>query len=174
MPDAMLGKTEKNPQLNLAQIPLIHTINPGHDLCRLVRQTDWERVEKEFAAFYSQKGAPSVPIRIIVGISLLKQVYKQSDKSALMHWVENPYWQYFCGEVYFQHKVPFYYSDLSHFRKRIGKDGEKKILDLGREIFGPSFGKSIPGHTGHSKTKKFLFSGILYKFGHYLVQLSSD
>ena len=169
----MLGKTDKNPQLNLAEVPLIHFIDPNHELCKLVRNTDWVRIEKEFAGYYSHKGAPSVPIRIMVGLILLKQVYRCSDKSALANWIENPYWQYFCGEVYFQHKAPFYFSDFNHFRKRIGKEGERKIIDLGTEIFGHAFTKGLSGKKGRSGIHKGLLSGIVYRFGSFLVKLSS-
>jgi IS5 family transposase len=165
----MLGKTDKNPQLNLAEVPLIHFIDPGHELCKRVRGTDWNAVEKDFAGYYSPKGAPSIPIRTMVGLILLKQAYRYSDKSALAHWMENPYWQYFCGEVYYQHKSPFYFSDFSHFRKRIGKEGEKKILTLGSEIFGPGFAKGF-GRKDRPVMQKGRISGMLNMFGNYLVK----
>lgn len=169
----MLGKTDRNPQLNIAEVPLIHFIDPGHDLCKRVRNTDWLQVEKEFAGYYSQKGAPSVPIRTMVGLLMLRQVYRHSDKSALAHWTENPYWQYFCGEVYFQHKAPFYFSDFSHFRKRIGKEGEKKILALGTEIFGQGFARGFSGKKEAHDLHKGLFPDLVYRFGNFLVKWSS-
>ena len=70
----------------------------------------------------------------MIGLILLKQVYRYSDKNALVHWVENPYWQHFCGQVYFQHKAPFYFSDFSHFRKRIGNEGDKKLRGWGAKF----------------------------------------
>jgi IS5 family transposase len=36
--------------------------------------------------------------------------------------------QYFCGEVFFQHRFPFHPSDFVHFRKRIGESGIEKIF----------------------------------------------
>jgi len=45
--------------------------------------------------------------------------------------------QYFCGEIYFQWKLPCEPSELVHFRNRIGQLGVEKILkmtiDLHRE-----------------------------------------
>ena len=111
----MLGKTEKNPQLNLTETPLIHFINPGHELCQLARHVNWDQVEKDFAVFYSDKGAPSVPVRIMIGLIMLKHMYHYSDKGALVHWVENPYWQHFCGEAHFQHKEPLNLHPLIFF-----------------------------------------------------------
>jgi len=43
-------------------------------------------------------------------------------------WVENPYWQYFCGETYFQHKLPIDPSSLTRWRQRIGEKGSELIL----------------------------------------------
>jgi transposase, IS5 family len=171
----MLGKTEKNPQLNLTETPLIHFINPGHELCRLAKNVNWDQVEKDFAVFYSDKGAPSVPIRIIVGLIMLKQMYHCSDKGALSHWLENPYWQHFCGEVHFQHKAPFYYSDFSHFRKRIGKEGEKKIMQLGVDVFGHVYIKGTDGQgkkSYHGKRGNIL-SRAANNLGNYLIKVSS-
>ncbi len=170
----MLGKTEKNPQLNLTETPLIHFINPGHELCQLARHIDWDQVENDFAVFYSDKGAPSVPIRIMIGLIMLRQMYHYSDKGALVHWVENPYWQHFCGEVHFQHKAPFYYSDFSHFRKRIGKEGEKKINRLGHEVFGAVYLKNVAGSgkkSSHGKRGNFL-SRAANGLGNYLIRIS--
>ena len=170
----MLGKTKKNPQLNLAEVPLIHFIDPAHELSKLVRNADWEKVEKEFAGYYSQKGAPSVPIRVMVGLILLKQVYRHSDKSALAQWIENPYWQYFCGEVYFKHKAPFYYSDFSHFKRRIGKEGEKKINELGTEIFGHDFKSGLSTKKEHRTKHNGIVSGMVFRIGNLLVKWSSQ
>jgi IS5 family transposase len=171
----MLGKTEKNPQLNLGEIPLIHYISADHELCRLARKINWDEVEKDFSGYYSKKGAPSVPVRTMIGLILLKHVYRFSDKSAVDHWLENPYWQHFCGEVYLQHKAPFYYGDISHFRKRIGKDGEEKMARLGASVFGQSFLKGF--HLFHKKDKRTgkmgVFSGLLNRLGHYLVKATA-
>src|SRR3990172_12404606 len=163
----MLGKKEKNPQLNISETPLIHFINPGHDLCKLAKQVNWDQVEKDFAVFYSNKGAPSIPMRIMAGLILLKQVYRYSDKSALVHWVENPYWQHFCGEVYFQHKAPFYVGDFGHFRKRIGKNGEQMITQLGTDIFGSAYAKGIPlsGKKGKTGADNRIFKMTLNRLG---------
>ena len=171
----MLGKSDKNPQLNITGVPLLHFINPDHDLCTLAKKVKWEAVEKDFARYYSKKGAPSVPIRIMIGIILLKNLFRYSDRNALLHWVDNPYWQHFCGEVYFQHKAPFYYSDFSAFRRRIGAEGDRKILQLGSEIFGNAMLKSPASQHSHDATPAPMnrISRIAYYFGNYLLNLSS-
>ena len=132
----MLGKTEKNPQLNLLDVPLVHFINQEHELYQIAKKINWEAVEKDFAAYYSNTGAPSVPIRSMIGLNLLKMVFELGDKAVLDHWLENPYWQHFCGEVTFKYQPPFSASEFNHFRKRVGKDGEENIKKLAIATFG--------------------------------------
>ena len=132
----MLGKTDKNPQLELLKVPLVHFLNPEHELYKHALQVNWDIVEKDFACYYSSKGAPSIPIRTIVGLTILKQIFRQGEKTVIQHWLENPYWQYFCGEVYFQHKAPFHFHDFSAFRKRIGHEGYLKVVKLATTVFG--------------------------------------
>jgi len=132
----MLGKIDKNPQLNMFQTPLEKMINLKHELCLLAEKIDWDNIEKEFSKYYKDIGRPSVPVRNIVGLILLKQIYNQSDESVIERWIENPYWQYFCGETYFQFEQPFDPSDFVHFRDRIGEEGAEKLLKLSIDLFG--------------------------------------
>ncbi len=170
----MLGKSDKNPQLVLTEVPLIHFIDSGHELCRRAKKINWDDVEKDFAGYYSIKGAPSVPVRIMIGLILLKQFYRYSEKNALVQWLENPYWQHFCGQVYFQHKVPFYFGDFSHFRKRIGNEGDRKIAQLGNEVFGNALKKGMKSPGKHSREPKNIFARSINRLGNYLVQVTSD
>lgn len=111
-------------------------IHPEHELCLLAKKIDWDYLEKEFAPLYGKVGRPSIPVRTIVGLLLLKQMYNLGDETVVERYLENPYWQHFCGEVYFQYKLPFDPSDFVHFRKRIGKDGMKKIFKQSIDLFG--------------------------------------
>ena len=132
----MIGKTDKQPQLNIFKIPLNRFIDPNHELCLLSKKIDWEKVEEDLSQYYCiDNGRPSIPIRKIVGVILLKRVYNQSDESVVDRWMENPYWQYFCGETYFQHQQPFDPTELIKFRQRIGEPGAEKILSLTIHLF---------------------------------------
>jgi IS5 family transposase len=155
----MLGKTEKNPQLDLLKVPLVHFINPEHILYKLASKIDWDKVENEFAVYYSPKGAPSIPIRTMVGLTILKQVYKYSEKHTIQHWLENPYWQHFCGEVYFQHTPPFHFHDFGAFRKRIGDEGYSVVVKLASEIFGKEGERAFKNR--RDKYKKVIPTGVL-------------
>jgi len=49
-------------------------------------------------------------------------------------WKENPYWQYFCCEVNFQHHWPFD-LELIKFRLRMGEKGMERILKISIDLF---------------------------------------
>lgn len=65
----------------------------------------------------------------MVGLENLKHINNVSDEQVVQQWVDNPYWQYFCGELYFQHEIPIDPSSLLRFGKRIGKSGCEKLLE---------------------------------------------
>ena len=131
----MKGKIPKNPQLNVFRIPLVNVINMNHELVLLAQKIDWDKVEKEFSVYYPDLGRPAVPIRKMVGSMLLKQMYNLGDETFVARWIENPYWQYFCGETYFQYDKPYDPNEFVHFRKRIGEVGAQKILKLSISLF---------------------------------------
>jgi IS5 family transposase len=62
-------------------------------------------------------------------------MYNIGDETFVSRWIENPYWQYFCGETFFQYDKPFDPSEFVHFRKRIGEVGAQKILKLSISLF---------------------------------------
>jgi transposase, IS5 family len=132
----MIGKIEKNPQLEIFKVPLKHFIKENHELVLLSQKIDWEHLHSELSIYYCEdNGRPGIPIRTIAGIVLLKRIFDESDESVLDRWVENPYWQYFCGEVYFQHELPFDRTELIKFRKRIGEVGSEKLLRMSVQLF---------------------------------------
>ena len=132
----MLKKLPKQPQLEMFKTMLTSFINPQHELCLLAKKIDWDGLEKEFAPLYGTVGKPSIPIRTIVGLLLLKQIYNLGDETVVQRYLENPYWQHFCGEIYFQYRYPFDPSDFVHFRHRIGKEGMELIFKQSIDLFG--------------------------------------
>jgi IS5 family transposase len=108
---------------------LDNILNRHHELCKLAALIDWEAFEREFGMLYAdKKGRPGIPIRLLVGLSYLGHAFGMSDQAVVDGWVENPYWQYFCGETYFQHQLPIDPSSLSRWRNRIGPEGCEKVL----------------------------------------------
>ncbi|MFN7943832.1 MAG: IS5 family transposase [Blastocatellia bacterium] len=114
---------------SLYQARLDQQLNPKHPLFRLAQQIDWSYFEREFGSFYSEEmGRPGIPIRLLVGLHYLKHACHESDESVVEKWVENPYWQYFCGYEYFQHEFPCHPTSLVKWRQRIKADGVEKML----------------------------------------------
>lgn len=132
----MVGKTEKTPQLDIFKTPLAQFINLKHELCILANKIDWETETGKFEKYYKNFGRPSVPLRRMMGMVLLKHMYNLSDENMAERWIENPYWQYFTGELFFQVDKPFDPSEFVHFRKRIGEEGAEGLLTLSVKLFG--------------------------------------
>ena len=127
----MIGETPKEHQMSIFEVALESFIDMNHELVVLSNQIDWEAVESEFAEYYcADNGRPSVPIRKMVGMMLLKSIYNLSDEGVVLRWMENPYMQYFTGEKFFRKRPPMNPIDMTKFRKRIGEKGAEKIFRL--------------------------------------------
>ncbi|PVE20497.1 IS5 family transposase [Microvirga sp. KLBC 81] len=99
-----------------------------HELFRLAGLIDWDRFDREFGRFYRPLGRPAKPTRLMAGLSYLQPTFNLSDEAVVQRWVENPYWQWFCGCEYFQHELPCDPSSLTRWRNRIGPEGLEKLL----------------------------------------------
>jgi IS5 family transposase len=64
----------------------------------------------------------------MVGLTYLKHTYNLSDEQVCERWVENPYWQFFCGFDYLQHQLPIDPSSLTRWRERVGLSGMELLL----------------------------------------------
>lgn len=124
----MLGKMKPNQQQNLFKTRLTELVNTNHPLVKLALELAWDKMEFEFQNLYSDQGRPSIPIRKIAGLLLLKAMFKQSDESVMERWIENPYWQYFTGEDFFQTEQAFDPSEFVHFRNRLKESGLEFLL----------------------------------------------
>ncbi len=108
---------------------LENMLDINHKLIKLSKHIDWESPDKEWGAlFVSTKGAPAIRTRLIAGLHYLKHLHDLSDEQVVKGWTENPYWQYFCGEEYFQHKMPIHPTTMTKWRNRPGKSGSEKLL----------------------------------------------
>lgn len=124
----MLGKIKEDFQQYLFETRLTELINLAHPLVKLTEEINWLSMEDEFKDLYSEQGRPSIPIRKIGGLLMLKSMFNESDESVIERWIENPYWQHFTGEIFFQKKQPFDPSEFVHFRKRLKEKGLEFIL----------------------------------------------
>jgi transposase, IS5 family len=106
---------------DLFRARLDQIIDMDHALVRLARTIDWVFLEATFGAVYEDgAGRPPLPTRLMAGLAILKHTYDLSDEVVCELWLENPYYQYFCGEEFFQHRLPFDRSSMTHWRNRMG------------------------------------------------------
>jgi len=111
-------------QSDLFRPRLDQTIDMTHPRVRLAGQIDWGFLESKFGAVYADGpgGGPPLPTRLMAGLHILKYSENLSDERRCEAWLENPYYQYFCGEEFFQHTLPFDRSSLTRWRQRMGEE----------------------------------------------------
>jgi IS5 family transposase len=111
--------------MNLSQI-----CDRANELYVLADKIDWSVFERAFGPLYCEdNGRAAKPIRLMVGLHILKAMFDESDESVVLKWIQNPYWQYFCGETEFQHEFPVDFTLMGKWRKRVNKEGFDKILE---------------------------------------------
>ena len=125
-----MGPKPSQPQSGeLFRPRLDEQLNMKHPLVRLAALIDWAEIERSFAvSFISGRGRPALPPRLVAGLLYLQHTFDASDEAVVNTWVENPYWQLFCGETYLQTGLPIDPSSLTRWRKRIGEEGVETLL----------------------------------------------
>ena len=126
----MLDKDKQKGHIGFLFTGLEGQCNPRHPIRQLAHKIPWQVFEEELSCYYSKEGRPAKPIRLMVGLLILKQMHNLSDEGICQAWRDNPYFQYFTGEVEFQWELPCEPSDLTHFRNRIGEHGSLLILSV--------------------------------------------
>jgi LacI family transcriptional regulator len=91
---------------------------------------DWRIVAQRFDAIYDGVASRQpFSARLIIGLSILRQLYKLSDEALCKGWLENPYYQYFCGQKFFQHSLSFDRTSVMRSLRRVSNG---KLCDLVR------------------------------------------
>lgn len=125
----MKPKSIPIPQDDLFKNRLDNMIDTQHKLVKLSKLIDWQNFDNDWGPLFpSDQGAPAIATRMIAGLHYLKHLYDLSDEQVVERWVENPYWQYFCGEQFFSHTLPIHPTSMTKWRNRLGKDGVEKLL----------------------------------------------
>ena len=134
-------------QSDMFRSRLDQIIDMNHALVKLAVRIDWGFLEDRFDAVYVDgPGRPALPTRLMAGLAILKSMHNLSDEALCDRWVENPYFQIFCGEEFFQHKLPFDRSSITRWRQRMG---EEKLTALLQESL------SVATRTGAAKPSDF-------------------
>ena len=119
----------KTPSQDLFRSRLDAILDDRHELVRLGKLIDWDRFDAAFGQLYVDKrGRPGLPTRLMAGLHLLQHAKGLSDDAVCAAWLENPYYQHFCGEVFFEHQLPLDRSSMSRWRARLGKDKLELLL----------------------------------------------
>src|ERR1700730_12797557 len=114
---------------DLFRARLDQIIDMDHALVKLAGAIDWRVLEQKLGAVYTDgAGRPPLPTRLMAGLAILKHTYDLSDERACEAWIENPYYQYFCGEEFFQHQLPLDRSSMTNWRTRMGEERLRALL----------------------------------------------
>src|SRR5579864_1700963 len=110
-------------QKDLLQPALDAIIDMRHPLVQLADKIDWSFLDGRFSSVCKAgPGQPGLPTRLVAGLFILKHMHNLSDEVLCARWLENPYYQYFCDELSFCHKLPFDRSSMTHWRQRLGEE----------------------------------------------------
>ncbi|VVM17636.1 ISPg7, transposase [uncultured Gammaproteobacteria bacterium] len=124
-------------QSNLFHSELFSQLDVKDPLIQLANTINWTVFDDAFEQHYSQdNGRPSKPIRLMVGLLLLKQLENLSDERVVLQFKRNPYYQYFCGYSNYMPGMPCNATELVHFRKRIGVKGFNLIFKMSVALHG--------------------------------------
>jgi IS5 family transposase len=122
-------REQDQPQRELFQMELEQLINLHHPLVQLGMRINWASFEQALGATYHPThGAPGISTRLMVALHYLKYQHDLSDENVVAHWVENPYWQHFSGERFFQLRAPIDASSMTRWRQRLGEAGAEQML----------------------------------------------
>ena len=127
LPKKPQNETEK--QGELFRIELVDLVNRNHPLVKLSEQIPWDDFNAAFEPLYCpDNGRSGISTRLMVGLHYLKHTYGLSDEETVHNWIENPYWQYFCGSKWFEYQLPIDPSTMTRWRKKIGEAGAEEML----------------------------------------------
>jgi IS5 family transposase len=118
-----MSRPRDDRQKDLLRPALDEIIDLDHPLVRLAAKIDWDFLDGRFSSVcQAGSGQPPLPTRLVAGLFILKHAHNLSDEVLCARWIENPYYQYFCGELSFCHKLPFDRSSLTRWRQRLGEE----------------------------------------------------
>ena len=133
----MLIASNTGHQTNLFGTDLLQQLDVNDPLLRLASAIPWREFELAFAKHYTQgHGRPAKPIRLMVGLLMLKQLENLSDEAVVLQFKRNPYYQAFCGLMEYSMKPACDSTELVHFRNRIGAEGIDKIFQVSVSLHG--------------------------------------
>ena len=107
-------------------------LDPTHAWLLLAQQLDWEAITEALRPYYHRLGRYAKPIRLMVGLHVLKHRLNLSDARVVQGLHENLYWMTFCGidvGAVFEQAPPgtpirfLDASTMTKWRQRLGPEG---------------------------------------------------
>ncbi len=118
-----MSRPKDERQKELFRPALEAIIDMRHPLVLLAGAMDWDFLERSLGDVYRPgPRQPPLPVRLMAGLMILKYMHGLSDEALCARWLENPYFQYFCGEETFRHEPPFDRWSLTRWRQRLGEE----------------------------------------------------
>lgn len=120
---------EANGQHDMFRSRLDQILDMGHEKVILADKIDWQFLSHRMGDVYTDgPGQPPLPNRLMAGLHILKYADNLSDDEVCARWLENPYYQYFCGEAFFCHALPLDRSSMTRWRQRMGEERLQALL----------------------------------------------
>lgn len=116
---------------DLFRARLDQILDMGHAKVKLANVIDWDFLAQKCGENYDDVtpgGHPALSTRLMAGLHILKYADDLSDEEVCAKFVENPYYQYFCGEVFFRHDLPLDRSSMTRWRQRMDEDKIAALL----------------------------------------------
>lgn len=105
-------------------------LNPENRWVKLADIIPWEVVEDVYAKnFPSNMGRKAYSSRVAFGAILVKDIMKVTDQELVYLVSENPYLQYFFGEMGFSNEPLFSTSSMTRFKRRFKEDDINYLYD---------------------------------------------
>ena len=125
----MTKPRQNSPNRRLFETRILDFVDSTHPLIILAQKLNWSHLESHFERLYlSDRGQPPLPVRLMLGLHILKYLDNLSDEVVVFKFVENPYHQHFCGNIYFEHRLPCDPSSMTRWRQRLGCKSFEKLL----------------------------------------------
>ena len=129
-------------QYSISEYILHQSLNPKHELFELAARIDWEEIAYRLRPYYKVRGRRAKPVRLMVGLQILKHRYSLADEIVVAQLHENIYWQVFCGvdwPILTDKKGKIVATELldsstlTKFRQRIGAVGVAEVEAIVRD-----------------------------------------
>ena len=117
------------------QIRLDRLVKKSHPIARVADLIDWDAIERDIEQYFpSDSDHPGIPLRLAVGLLLLKCTYDHSDDEVLDLFSRDPYYQYFCGGEVYVRNAPISQSMLSNWIEQLGEEGAQILVKATAEL----------------------------------------